>query len=178
MQHLSWGKNELILVVFAERATGGHGGECQSEICQIEAGLGVGCVLIVNSEEPVPLRTYVADLQEDIAGQLALDRKVVLRRVLSSERRGELPKEKNRTIQSPIHRLVPRRVQKGVGNVGKSGALVGDERRAKQGIRDTVADTEGRFRAELFEHELFDGIVEKSPTHADGGLVGAAGKLG
>jgi len=48
---------------------------------------------------------------------------------------------------------------------------LGDEGCAEQRIRNAVADPEGRFGDELFEHQLFDGIVKEPPTHAHGRLV-------
>src|SRR5439155_21191551 len=80
-------------------------------------------------------------------------------------------------IQRPIYRLVPRRIQERVRNIGKSCTLLSHKRRAKERVRHAVTDAERRLRAELPENQLFDGIVEETPSHADGGFVRAARKL-
>src|ERR1700746_2155463 len=92
--------------------------------------------------------------------------------------RRKLPEKQNRTIERPIHGLVARGIQECVGNVWESGALLRDKRSAEQRISNTVADAEGWFGTELFQNELFNWIVEKTPAHADGGLVRATGELG
>src|SRR5207253_6816097 len=81
----------------------------------------------MNSEEAVSLRAHVANLQEDFAGELALDGQIVLSRVLRAQRLWELAEEKNGPIKRPVHGLVPRRVKEGVGHVGKGRALLRSE---------------------------------------------------
>src|SRR2546429_835812 len=148
-----------------------------SKVCQVKAGLGIRRILIVNGEQPVPLRADVADLQKNVAGQFALNRQIVLRGILRAEFGGKLSEEQNRTIQRPIYRLVPRRIQERVRNIGKSCTLLSHKRRAKERVRHAGTHAERRLRAELLENQLFDGIVEEAPSHADGGFVRAARKL-
>src|SRR2546429_5954513 len=62
----------------------------------------------MNSEEAVSLRAHVANLQEDFAGELALDGQIVLSRVLRAQSLWELAEEKNGPIKRPVHGLVPR----------------------------------------------------------------------
>src|SRR2546427_9470452 len=58
---------------------------------KIKASLRIGGVLIMNSEEAVSLRAHVANLQEDFAGELALDGQIVR----SEEHTSELQSQSN-----------------------------------------------------------------------------------
>src|ERR1700674_613681 len=142
------------------------------------AGLRVGEILVVNGKQPMALRADVADLREDVARKLTLEGQVVLRGILRAQFRWELAEKQNRTIEGPIHRLIARRIQKRVGDVWFGGPILSDKGSAEERIGNAVTNAEGRFGDELLQHQLFDGIVEKSPTHAHGCLVRAAGEFG
>ena len=73
VENLAWRENELILAVFTEWRT------TLVKIRQIDAGLCVRRILIVNREQPVSLRSDIAYLNENVTRQFALDREVVLR---------------------------------------------------------------------------------------------------
>src|SRR5271169_3872268 len=145
---------------------------------QIQAGLPVPGVLIVNGEKPVALRADVTDLKKNIAGQFALNRKVVLRRVLCPQRRRKLSEQQNRTIERPVHRLATRRSEEAIRHVGLGRPVLPHKGSAEERVRNGVAYAEGRFGDKLLENQLFDWVVEESPPHADGGLVWTAGQLG
>ena len=97
-------KCELILAVLAECATA-----LPRDRIDIEASLRIPGILIVNGQKPMPLRTDIANLKQDIGWQFALDRKVVLCGILRPHIRWKLSEQQNRSIKRPVHRLIPRR---------------------------------------------------------------------
>src|SRR5260370_14582216 len=76
-----------------------------------------------------------------------------------------------------MQRLVPGRVEKRVRDIRLRSTALRNKWRTKKRIGNAVADAKRRLRHELLEHKLLNGIVKESPTHADGGLVGAACEL-
>jgi hypothetical protein len=56
-------------------------------------------------------------------------------------------------------------------------AVLAQERRVKLGVEHEGAAAKRRFRAELLEDQLLDGIVENSEARADAGLAGATKQL-
>jgi hypothetical protein len=93
MEHEIGRDSKLICIILCERTA------ALSECCQIEAGLRIGGVLIVDGKQAVTLRTYITDLQKDIAGQFALNREVVLRGILGAQFCGELAEKQNRAVE-------------------------------------------------------------------------------
>src|SRR6266496_1769259 len=119
------------------------------------------------------LRSHITNLQLHIVRQLALNREVILRGILTPHVRLKLSEQRVRAKHSPVHRLpsfrikdsiyAGKRVQaEGIG-IREASALV-QERLVKQGVERERTPTKGRLSAELLEHELLDGVVEHSPT--------------
>src|SRR5689334_20437414 len=110
-------KDKLKLVVFRERPAAGAHAKVIREALNVQAGLRVGRILVMDRQQPMALRADIADLNKNIAGQFALEGQVILRRILRAQRRRKLSEQQNRTIERPIQRLIARWVQEGVGDV-------------------------------------------------------------
>src|SRR4051794_18021464 len=130
-------------------------------VINVQTSLSIAIVDVVCRQEPVPLRTNIANLKLHIVGQLALDCEVVLRRVLVSHLRLKRPKQSNWTKHGPVHGLVPRWSQDTVDTrqrgqaewvgIRESTALI-FKRCIKQSVKWERASAEGRLCAELFEN--------------------------
>src|SRR5262245_18856846 len=104
------------------------------------------------------LRTYVAYLEKNISGELSLDRQVVLRRILRTQYSGELTEKQDGSESFPVDRCSARRIHNTVEWIRPNRSVLIEERGLECRVRNKVAAPEWRFRAELFEHELFDGV--------------------
>src|SRR3954468_3777947 len=115
------------------------------------------------------LRADVPDFKFHIVRQLALNSEVVLRRILATHLRLECSKQRNWTKHGPVHRLATWWSQDSVDTgqrgeperirVRESTALI-FKRGVKQSIEGECASSEGWFRAELFQHQLLDRVIE------------------
>src|SRR5262249_4046565 len=66
------------------------------EADEVQAGLGIAVIQIMRHQQPMALRSYVTDLQNQVLGDLALDRQVVLLGILRPKVGQELAEEQNR----------------------------------------------------------------------------------
>src|SRR5713226_1613064 len=111
----------------------------------------------------MPLPSHVGDLKNQVLCHLALKRQIVLLGVLRARILGRLTEQEDGTEQLPVLRRSPRRIQNSVERVGKRCcAILAKERRIELRVEHKRAAAEGWLRAELFEHKLFNGIIEDS----------------
>src|SRR5512137_956533 len=78
----------------------------------------------------------------------------------------------------PIERLTARRTQYTGERIRMDSAVLAHERCGEERAGNGFATSEGWLGAELLQHELLDGIVEDSVSHADAGLSWSPGQLG
>src|ERR1700741_2450980 len=129
------------------------------------------------------LRSHITNLKLHILRQLALNREVILRGILTPHVRLELSEQRVRAKHSPVHRLPSfrikdsihpgKRVQSERIRIREASALV-QERLVKQSVERERAPSKGRLSAELLEHELLDWVVEHAPTGANARLAGSS----
>ena len=83
--------------------------------------------------------------------------------------------EQDRAVGGPINRGARLRRDDAVERIGilRSGLI--DEGSIERGVVNRAAAAKGRLSAELFEHQLFDGVVEDSEAALDGEGAGIAG---
>ncbi|TMP89496.1 MAG: hypothetical protein E6L07_15815 [Verrucomicrobia bacterium] len=117
-------------------------------------------------------------MHQHVAGQLAFDGQVVLFRVLRAHVRGELAKIDAAEESRPIQRLDSRRRQYSGERIRKNISGLVDKGCLEERGANEVAAAKGRLCTELFENELFDGIVENAEACADAHLAGAASQPG
>src|SRR5437899_2861614 len=87
MQDLARSKCELILVIFGK----GPAAVCGPQYGgKVKTGLRIRRILVMDGEQPVPLRADVANLEKNVSGQFALNRQIVLGRILRAEFGGKL----------------------------------------------------------------------------------------
>src|SRR4029077_18371183 len=129
---------------------------------------------VIRRQQTMALRSNVTNLEQQVAGQLALHGQVVLCRILRAHQLWKLSEQKNRAERRPVDGLIPRRGQDAIEWVGIPPSALRNERGLKHRIADVVAATERRLGAELLEHQLFDRIVEHAPAGADGHVVWTA----
>ncbi len=120
------------------------------------------------------LRSHIADLQNQVFGQLALDVQVVLGGILRPQMRLKLSVEQNGTVERPVHWLSSRRIENSVKRIGLLCAVLLLVWRVEQRSVDDVAAAERRLGAELLQNQLLHRVVEQSPTYANAGLAGIA----
>src|SRR5208282_2075974 len=108
------------------------------------------------------LRPNIAELQHHILCKLPLNREVVLRRVLRTQVRLELPVKKDRPEERQIHGLTGLRGNDAVKRIwsrrGPSGLV--NERRVKHRVEQRRTASKRRFGAELRQHQFFNRVVE------------------
>ncbi len=129
----------------------------------------------------MPLRPDVTHLEFHIVGQLMLDVEVILGRVLATHVRLELSEQRVWTEHSPVHRLTPYWIQDTVHpgerrstrmDWGKrSWSALVQKRFVEQGVKWECASSKWRLRAELFQHQLLNRVIEQSPPCTDAGLA-------
>src|SRR3984893_1509373 len=124
------------------------------------------------------LRADVAQLQNKIPCQLALNGEVVLVGILRAHVRLKLPKQQVRTEDRPIHGLIGLGILNSrefatlrVKGVGVLEVSLSVERGVEERAKDQGAAPERRLGAELFKHELLDGVVEHTPAGAETGFA-------
>src|ERR1700689_4585309 len=98
------------------------------------------------------LRTNVSQLQNDIPGQLALNRQVVLRRILRAHVGLEIAEQQHRPEAGPVLRAAGSGTQNPVEWVWTHCSALRNERRIKECCGQEGAASERRFCAELFQH--------------------------
>src|ERR1700732_3998131 len=124
------------------------------------------------------LRAHVAQLQNQISRQFALDGEVVLVGVLRAHVRLKFSKQQVGTKDRPIHRLA----RLGVLNSSEFATLriegirvleisLGVERSVKERPKNERAAAERRLGAELLQNQLLNGVVEHAPAGAETGLA-------
>ena len=145
-------------------------------------------VEVMRRQQVMRLRADVGHAEQHVLGELALDGQVVLFGILRFQVRLKLAESKWSGGSSTSPRSHSgRRIVHGQGVCGVCwimprkglGALPPscEERRIEQRVRKERAAAEGRFRAELLEDELLDGIVEHAEAGANAGFSGTAGEL-
>jgi hypothetical protein len=72
------------------------------DLVQLKAGLSVTKVLVQAGEQPMTLAANVPHLQHHVSRELALDRDVILLRILTSQGIGEVSKQENGTEERKI----------------------------------------------------------------------------
>src|SRR5260370_15233956 len=137
----------------------------------VQAGLGIGKIDVVGGQQTMGLRSYVTNLKKQILREFVLNCEIVLVRVLAAHVRLEFAEQKNVTKNRPVHVLTTLRSQDSIKRIGnrKSAALV-LEGCIEESVKDERAASKRRFSAELFQHQLLDGIVEQAKTRAHAGF--------
>ena len=125
---------------------------------QIETSLRVAEVHIVTRQQAMPLRSHIADLQNQVFGQLALDVQVVLSRILRPQVRLKLSVKQNGTVERPVHWLSPRRIENSVKRIRLLRAVLLLVWRIEQRSINDVAATERRLGAELLQTSCSIGL--------------------
>src|SRR5882724_4472876 len=120
------------------------------------------------------LRAHIADRSHHVLRHFALDTDVVLLGVLRLELLGDLTEEQDGTEICPIDLTTGGRREEAVERVRDRSAGLQFERRLEESFRDERASTEGRLRAQLLEHQLFDRVIEDAEAGADTGLTAGA----
>src|SRR6266404_5030139 len=123
------------------------------------------------------LPAYVCNLEYQIFGEFALDRQVIVLRVLRPDMRCCLTIEKDRTKHRPIHWLIPWRIQDAIKRIRSGRPVLILERQIEHRVVNAGAAAERRFCAELLHHQLFDRIVENPKSSPNAGLSGPAEQL-
>src|SRR5256885_14788900 len=108
------------------------------------------------------LPAHVGNLEYEILRKFALDRQIVLLRVLGADIRRRLPIEKNRPKHGPIHWLIPWRIQDAVKRIWGARSVLVLEREIEHRVQNTRTAAERRLRAELLHHKLLNPIVGNS----------------
>src|SRR5262249_42474144 len=134
---------------------------------QLIARRRVADVDFIARQQAVPLRSHVADLEKDLAGQLPLDRQVVLVGILHPQVRRKFTEEGHRQELRPIEGLSSRRIENAVERIGEDVAALVEIRCLQQRARNKVAASKWRFGTELFEYKLFNRVVEDAVARAD-----------
>src|SRR6266404_3574421 len=116
------------------------------------------------------LPAYVCNLEYQIFGEFALDRQVIVLRVLRPDMRCCLTIEKDRTKHRPIHWLIPWRIQDAIKRIRSGRPVLILERQIEHRVVNAGAAAERRFCAELLHHKLFDRIVENAKSSPNAGL--------
>src|SRR5215470_3573892 len=78
---------------------------------EVQTRLRISEIDVMRRQQPVPLRPDITNLQFHVIRQLLLNREVVLRRILAAHVRLELSEQEVGTEHSPVHRLIPWRIQ-------------------------------------------------------------------
>ena len=124
------------------------------------------------------MTAHIRQAHDQVLGQFALHRQVILFGVLGSRILRCLAEQENRAEAFPILGLPARGIENAVEGVRKSSdAILTEEGKIELGIENEGASTEGWLGAELFQHELFDGVVENAVARANAGLSGTAENL-
>src|SRR6185369_14681547 len=131
---------------------------------QVETRLRVAVVHIVTGQQAMPLRSHIADLQNQVFGQLALDVQVVLGRILRPQVRLKLSIQQNGAVKRPVHWLSSGRIENSVKWIGLLCAVLLLVWRVEQRSVDDVAAAERRLGAELLQNQLLHRVVEETPT--------------
>src|SRR5262252_666025 len=171
MERLSGWQSEAVERVFAKRTA------TLSVRSQVIAGGRIAWVDLIGGQQAMALRTNIGQLQQHVARQFALDGQIVLILVLRAHIWLELSEIDAAGEVGPVNRLAAFRIQKAVEGVRKHAPGLIHKRRPQERRGDEVAAAEGRFGAELLEHQLFNRIIENSESHTDAHLARASGEL-
>ena len=119
------------------------------------------------------LRSHITDLDLHIVSQLVLDGEVILGGILTAHVRLESSEQSIGAEHSPVHRLPTLRIKDAIDTgeggqperigIRKLSALI-QKRLVEHCVEWECAPTEGGLSAELFEHELLNGVIEHSPS--------------
>ena len=138
----------------------------------VQAGLRIRVVHVMRCQQPVTLRSHIADVQLRIPGKFALDAEVVLGGILGAHMRLKIPIQQDGFESGPVLRRARLGSDDAVERVEvRSPTILRDEWRVELRLRQEDAAAERRLRSELFENQLFNWVVEQAPTGADAGLA-------
>src|SRR5208283_3111685 len=146
----------------------------------VQAGLGVRGIDVVSGQQAMALGSDIANLEHHAVAEIALDGEVVLSGVLRAQMRREFTVEKNRAKQRQVSGLAFNGGNNPVERVRRRDVVciqLTHERSVKEGIGERRTAAERRLCAELGQHQLFDRVVEKTPTGANAGFATAAEQL-
>jgi len=152
-------KRDRILIIFCEGAAtcgatirGDVGGIVRRQGHDVETCLGICGIDVVRSEQPVSLRSDIANLSHQVPGQLPLEIKVVLRGILGAQLGLEIPVKQHGTERGPVLRGSSRGAEDSIKRVRTDGAGLRDEGGIHESRRQKGAAAKWRLGAELLEH--------------------------
>src|SRR5437868_2336710 len=125
------------------------------------------------------LSSDVGELQDQVFAELTLNGEVVLLGILRTRIFCCLAEEQNGAEDLPVHWLAARRIENAVEGIWKSSGrpILSLEGCIEQCVEDEGAAAEGWLRAELFENQLLDRVVEDAIAGTNAGLSRAAEQL-
>src|SRR6267378_5242858 len=124
------------------------------------------------------LPTDVRELQNQVLGDFALNRKIVLLSILRSWVLCRLPKQQNRAEHRPVHRLPARRVQDAMERIReRGGPILAQKWSVELRVEHESAATKWWFGTELLQHQLFDWVIENPEAGADAGFASTTKSL-
>src|SRR5258708_12588794 len=110
--------------------------------------------------------SQIGNLKDEIPDNFALDRQVILFRILGAHVWSELPVQQNRAEILPSHSLPAWRIQNPVERIGSGSSILILEGRIEHSVENARDSSERRLSTEVAKYELSDWVLKESAARS------------